>query len=114
MKIGIVTSRTKSFAGRMLEYFKIPYDVLLARDDTVNGRPDPEPLERAMNCLHSRPSETIYVGDTPYDIEQGKRAHVTTIGVSSGLHTRQELAAQHPDFLIGSVDELSETVGFTG
>jgi pyrophosphatase PpaX len=114
VKIGIVTSRTKSFAGRMLEYFKIPYDVLLSRDDTVNGRPDPEPLERAMNYLHSRPSETIYVGDTPHDIEQGKRAHVTTIGVSSGLYTRQELAAQHPDFLIDSVSELTETVGLSG
>ena len=110
IKIAIVTTRTKVLAKRVIKHFRIPHDVLVTCEDTTRIRPDPEPLKKAMNELKTKPSETIYVGDTPQDIKQGKNANVITIGVTSGLYSRQELAQEKPDFLIGDVSEIPESL----
>jgi FMN phosphatase YigB (HAD superfamily) len=39
------------------------------------------------------PERALFVGDTPHDIEAGRRAGVRVVGVSWGFCTREELAA---------------------
>jgi len=47
------------------------------------------------------------VGDMPHDIEAGKQAHVTTIGVTWGYQP-EKLEDAEPDFSVNSFEELRE------
>ena len=52
--------------------------------------------------------QVYYVGDTGTDVQQGKAAGVKTVAVTWGFQGRDRLAKENPDYLIDSMDELSE------
>ncbi|SRR6056297_3345927 len=51
-------------------------------------------------------SKIYYVGDTTGDIYEGKKAGITTIGVSWGFHGREIMNSAHPDYLVDTPAEL--------
>jgi len=106
IKIGIVTTKDKISAEETIRLFSIPCDVLLTAEDTERTRPDPEPLLKAIKMLNSTASQTFYCGDTPQDIIQGRRAGVKTIGLTTGLHTKEELEKEKPDFIFDNIEAV--------
>lgn len=50
------------------------------------------------------------IGDSPTDIEAGKRACVLTCGVSYGYRGRDVILKAEPDFIIDSLLELKEII----
>ena len=106
IKIGIVTTKDKVSAEETIRNFHFPCDVVLTFEDTERTRPDPEPLLKAIKLLNSTPSQTFYCGDTPQDIIQGRRAGVKTIGLTTGLYSKEELEKGNPDFIFDKIEEV--------
>ncbi|MDI6886223.1 MAG: HAD family hydrolase [archaeon] len=106
IKIGIVTTKDKVSAEETIRNYHFPCDVLLTFEDTERTRPDPEPLLKAIKLLNSKPSQTFYCGDTPPDIIQGRRAGVKTIGLTTGLYSKEELEKENPDFIFDKIEEV--------
>jgi pyrophosphatase PpaX len=104
LKIGIVTTKDKVSAEETIRDFHFPCDVLLTFEDTERTRPDPEPLLKAIKLLDSTPAQTFYCGDTPQDIIQGRRAGVKTIGLTTGLYSKEELEKGNPDFIFATIE----------
>lgn len=82
VKSGIVTSKTKTeyeadFVPFGLHAF---FDFVVCADDTLNHKPDPEPLLKCLEMASLLPQEVIYIGDTEYDMQCAKSA-----GVDFGL-----------------------------
>jgi phosphoglycolate phosphatase len=50
--------------------------------------------------------ESCYIGDSPEDIEMGKRAGLLTVGVRSAYPTNWKLERSNPDIFIQSLSEL--------
>jgi len=48
----------------------------------------------------------VYVGDSPEDIEMGKRAGVHTVGVRSSYPGSKRLASVRPDLQVDTIGEL--------
>ncbi len=69
-------------------------------------------LSKKDKMIHARgkynisPAEIYYVGDTTGDIVEGKAAGVKTVGVTWGWHSKEKIAAAHPDYLINDSREL--------
>lgn len=110
IKIAIVTTKDKESAEETIRNFQFPYDVLLTAKDTARTRPDPEPLLKAIELLDSSVAQTFYCGDTPQDITQGRRAGVKTIGLTTGLYSKEELAKEKPDFIFDKIDAVLDIV----
>ncbi len=106
LKIGIVTTKDKVSAEETIRNFHFPCDVLLTFEDTERTRPDPEPLLKAIKLLNSTPAQTFYCGDTPPDIIQGRRAGVKTIGLTTGLYSKEELGTENPDFIFDKIEAV--------
>ncbi len=106
LKIGIVTTKDKVSAEETIRNFHFPCDVLLTFEDTERTRPDPEPLLKAIKLLNSTPAQTFYCGDTPPDIIQGRRAGVKTIGLTTGLYSKEELEKENPDFIFDKIEAV--------
>jgi phosphoglycolate phosphatase len=107
--LGIVTSGSRSRVRREIgelnlgDYFR----TIVCSEDFSNKKPHPEGLVLAMKQLRRPPSVCTYVGDSPEDIEMGKRAGVAvTIGVSSAYPTSIKLPLANPDICLSSITGL--------
>jgi phosphoglycolate phosphatase-like HAD superfamily hydrolase len=73
----------------------------------VNKKPHPEGLESALQRMGLTSAQVCYVGDSPEDIEMGKRANVLTAGVRSTYPTSWKLQTADPDIYLESFIELA-------
>jgi phosphoglycolate phosphatase len=49
---------------------------------------------------------TLYIGDTIYDVRSAKQAGVISAAVCQGYHVEKRLAAENPDILLENLSEL--------
>lgn len=79
--LGIVTSRIRSsvYEAPQLAHLQNYFKVAVAYEDTVNHKPDPEPLLLAASKLGVKPKECIYIGDVENDIKAARAAGMKVI-----------------------------------
>ncbi len=84
------------------------YDGLITASDVKQNRPQPDMILLAMDRFQiSDPTEVVKVGDSTIDIEEGKNAGCKyNIGITTGAHTKAQLAMAHPDFILDDLLEL--------
>ncbi|NPV92937.1 MAG: HAD-IA family hydrolase [Firmicutes bacterium] len=104
----VVTSKRRSTAltGLALTGIDGLIQVTVSIDDVTRPKPDAEPVLRALEVLGVKPEDSVYVGDSWYDIISGREAGVTTVGVTWGMASREELDEAGPDFIVSTWDEL--------
>ena len=111
--LGIVSSGNGLRVSREIANvgFEGVFEVVVCHEQMENRKPHPEGLETAMRLLNRSPEESCYIGDSPEDIEMGKRAGVLTVGVQSAYPTNWKLKGSSPDIYIQSLNELSDIFG---
>ncbi len=107
-RLGVVSSGSECRIAREvgdlgLESF---FEIVVCNEQMEHKKPHPEGLETAIRLLGSSPEESCYVGDSPEDIEMGKRANMLTAGVPSAYPTSWKLEAARPDIFLKSLTEL--------
>lgn len=77
-ELGIVTSKTREEFKQDFEPFDISkyFTTIICADDTVEHKPDPDPLFKYMEVSNANNNELIYIGDSVYDWECAKSAKV--------------------------------------
>lgn len=80
----------------------------VASDEVPRGRPHPDLVFRAMELTGVTDARRVAkVGDTPSDLLEGRAAGCgLVIGVTSGSHTREQLAPHPHTHLIDNLREL--------
>ena len=59
------------------------------------SKPHPSMVLTAMSETGTPPADTVMIGDTTFDMDMGRAAGVTTIGVDWGYHSAAHLGADH-------------------
>ena len=67
--------------------------------------------ERSLAPLPVDPRKVLVVGDTPHDIACAKHIGAVSLAVATGTISREVLAAAHPDYLMDSLQPISEFIG---
>lgn len=106
--LGIVTSGSRMRVWRELNSLGLEgiFETVVCNEDVVNKKPHPEGLEVAMGQMNKRPDQCCYVGDSPVDVEMGKRAGMRTIGMIGRYPGSKELQKTNPDFCFDSLAQL--------
>jgi pyrophosphatase PpaX len=106
-KLGIVTSRDKESTLSFLTHLNInrEFSVIITKNDTTAHKPNPQPVLTGIQKLNSDCKETVFIGDSVFDIEAGKAAKVSTGFVSWGT-TRVEELTSTPDYTFSSPIEI--------
>ena len=104
---GTATTKATSTAEAILEQFGLRRHFHHVQG-TDHGRykPDPAILLEASAALCVRPEECWIVGDSPLDIEAGRRAGMRTCAVAWGYGNRHEIERLRPDCWIQDPAEL--------
>jgi len=83
-------------------------DAMITANDVVNKRPAPDMIELAKKKFSlSGSDQTIKVGDSIIDIEEGKNAKcIFTFGITTGAHSKKKLLTAKPDYIIDGLLEI--------
>ncbi|HKF24817.1 MAG TPA: HAD family hydrolase, partial [Candidatus Acidoferrum sp.] len=107
--LGLVTSGDRDRVHRQLREFRLlqHFAARVCSGDSRLRKPHPAPLRMALRHMKLDPAETVYVGDSPEDLEMARRAGVrAAIAVLGPFPTEKRLRAAKPDLLLDSIEEL--------
>ncbi|MBP2660189.1 MAG: HAD-superfamily hydrolase, subfamily variant 1 [Firmicutes bacterium] len=115
IKTGIVTSKTKQellddfYPFGLHDYF----DYIVCADDTIRHKPDPEPILKCLELAQASPAETIYIGDTSYDMQSAHHAGVDfalALWGTKDSNLNAKIKLSHPKELLDIVKTEIERV----
>lgn len=111
VKVALTTGfdrQTLELVLQILEWESGVVDAAICAEDVPEGRPAPDMVFRVMELTGvGDPGKVAVVGDTLSDLESGERAGAGwIIGVRSGAHTGEQLAARQPSVILDSVADL--------
>lgn len=107
-RLGVVSSGSQCRVAREMTQLGLErfFETVICNEQMVEKKPHPEGLQTALRDLGCASQATAYVGDSPEDIEMGKRANMFTVGVRSDYPTSWKLKSHNPDIFIESLSEL--------
>lgn len=108
MKLAVVSNKPHAQAVNTVEavFGKGFFDAVIGEREGIPKKPDPTGALTAAEKLGAKPEECLYFGDTNTDMQTGKNAKMTTIGVLWGFRGREELQEFSPDYLIETPEEM--------
>lgn len=98
------TPTTRAILGQfgLIEYFDH-----VQGTDGFPSKPAPDVILAALSALGATPKECLMVGDSPADMEAGRRAGVKTCAVRYGYGKAEIMAKFEPDYWIDDLRSLS-------
>lgn len=106
----VITNKPNPFASQILEALGVAGYLceVIAGDAGYPKKPDPEALCSLMAKRQVAPGETVVIGDSPIDMEAGRRAGALTVAIAHGLTDEEELVLAAPDALVKDFEGLLE------
>lgn len=110
-QVAVLSNKVDGYVGQLVEqYFPGLVDVAVGQREGVPLKPDPAAVHEILRQMDCEKEDCIYIGDTGTDMDTGRSAGLTTIGVTWGFRTRQELESHDANYIIDKVSQLTEII----
>jgi phosphoglycolate phosphatase-like HAD superfamily hydrolase len=109
VKAILASSAEKAEVEHYVELLKIGAMLTgtVSKDDVTSSKPAGDIFAAALaQVFPMAASETLAIGDTPYDVEAALRSDIKTIGLRSGGFSEDRLAEAGAPYIYASVKEL--------
>ncbi|PIQ06172.1 MAG: haloacid dehalogenase [Candidatus Nealsonbacteria bacterium CG18_big_fil_WC_8_21_14_2_50_37_10] len=110
--MGLVTGNLEDIARGKLkkaginQYFKVGG---FGSDDTDRANLIKLAIKRVGNNFSFKFNNNVFlIGDTPRDMKAGKTAKIKTIGVTTGIYSKEQLKDAGADFIVSNLKEKDE------
>ena len=112
-RLGVVTSKIRDHAWRELRTFGMAdhFEGMVSADDVEKPKPDPEPVRKALEALELTPEDTLFVGDSLFDLQAGRAAGVRTAAALWGPFDRGRLEEGQPDYWLPDIGAMLDLLG---
>ncbi|AFY31047.1 HAD family hydrolase [Calothrix sp. PCC 7507] len=111
-KTFVATSKPQIYATQIIEYFGLSllFDGVYGSEIDGTRSIKGDLIHHILLTENLSASSVVMVGDRKYDIIGAKLHNVTTIGVTYGYGTKEELQAHGADLIANSPDEISKLI----
>ena len=116
-KLALVTSSNRHLVLHSLKKYNLSkiFDVIVTREDVVNTKPHPEPLEIAINEFKATKSDTIMIGDSDKDIGAANNVGIDSVLFFPPEHTHyydlEEFKNFKPTYIVDDFKKVLDIVG---
>jgi len=110
--LGCVTNKPEIFTSILMTQSGLSkcFDVIVSGDTTDRKKPDPLPIQYALDQIKIRPKNTIMVGDSHVDIEAGFAAGTYVVTVPYGYQYRESIVSHKVNYALSSFNELTKII----
>jgi phosphoglycolate phosphatase len=106
-KKSTATTKGTPTTRAVLEMFGLlPYFHHVQGTDGFPAKPEPDVILASLDVFGVKPEDCLLVGDSPADMQAGRRAGVQTCAVLWGYGQRDDLARWEPDYWVEHPSEL--------
>ncbi|MFU8785971.1 MAG: hypothetical protein CVV61_07725 [Tenericutes bacterium HGW-Tenericutes-6] len=106
IKLAIVSSNSSSNINKFLSNNDISIFSFIEAKASMKGKK--RKLSKILKRNGYKPSDAIYIGDEVRDVLACKAISLEVIAVTWGFETKSILEKSNPNYIVDSVDELSE------
>ncbi|MDK2831402.1 MAG: beta-phosphoglucomutase [Methanolobus sp.] len=105
-KLAVASGADRTIVTSLMDkFYPGIFDTIISGEDVENGKPDPEPYEKAIVKLGLSKDECLVVENAPLGVESAKNAGVFCVGVPTYL---DESKLKEADFVVRNHSELIE------
>lgn len=107
-KLAIVSTKRREMIERGLQLMECEtlFDTIVGFDDVTYTKPDPEPIQIALQRIDANKEDALMIGDNFHDIVGGQRAGVDTAAVAWSIKGEAFLATYNPTYMLHHMSEL--------
>ena len=111
VRSAVASSNSTDRISRTVKYFGMDLllDTIVGIDEVEAGKPHPALVTTAIKKLGVVPKESIYVGDSRYDVEAGRAAGAQTALVLQPVAAQSDLKVE-PDYRLKTLYELRRII----
>ncbi|HHO70085.1 MAG TPA: HAD family hydrolase [Halothiobacillus sp.] len=107
--LAIATGKSRRGLNEALEMTGFgPMFVTTRTAEESASKPSPLMLHQILDETGKMPSEAVMIGDSCYDMQMANNARMAAIGITHGVHNRQQLLEHAPLFCVDNLVELGE------
>jgi phosphoglycolate phosphatase len=106
--VTIASSKRSHLVQVVLDHHDIAhhFKMVVGAQDVTNHKPHPESVHQTLEMLKIAPEDAVVIGDSSYDLDMARNAGVDAIGVTTGIHTREQLLLSEPKHIVSSLEEV--------
>jgi len=99
IKTAVLTNKHGPHARAACKHLDIlpPLEFALGANDTTWKKPEIELTRHALNKIGHSTEETLYIGDSPYDLRTARNVGMQCCLVATGTHSVKELREEEPE-----------------
>src|ERR1700752_163558 len=107
-RLFVATSKPTVFAKRIIDHFSIDHHFIDIHGNNLEGTLDDKAqiLRELLDKHELVPGETLMVGDRKHDVIAASRNGVSSLGVTYGYGSRDELTGAGADYVCASPTEV--------
>ena len=104
----VITNKPNPFSRDILRAVGVEglFCAIVGGDSEYPKKPHPASIRALMETWGVSPAETLFIGDSPIDIETGRNAGVLTVGVTHGFSDEDELRRAAPEAIVRDFEAL--------
>lgn len=112
--VGLVSNKLQSGVDLIITK-RLPgyFDVMLGESPIAPRKPDPTGIKLAMQVMGADKDDTVYIGDSPSDVEAAHNAGLYAVAVLWGYHKLEDFpdeGPRKPDMILSDPQELLKLV----
>lgn len=107
-KLGVVSASPNEIIEKTLASTNLLgyFGAIVGSDDVTRHKPHHDPVTLALKRLKASPSETLFIGDTKFDMQAGRDAGCTTVLFNNGRNKYPNEV--NSDYTIERISEILE------
>jgi pyrophosphatase PpaX len=111
----VTTSKKISIKPALLQHNLYKFlDVLVTIDDVEKGKPNPEPLKKALAEMNGAKKKAVMIGDSDKDVQAGKNFGIETIlfhpEENEKIYTERMIKKINPTYFITDFNDLLQLI----
>ena len=112
LPMAVVTNKRARFSEPLLSNKDLDryFDLILSGDSLAEKKPHPLPLLHAAQHFQAEPNKSIMVGDSINDVSSAQAAGFRVLCVDYGYNRGQNINDSGPDWVVDSLDRLSDLI----
>lgn len=106
--LGLISNKRGPYARKLAEHLGFAHKMarIIGAEDGFRAKPAPDMFLEFMRSVGSEQSDTIYVGDSPIDVEAGRNAGVDVFALVGPYFSAEELARHRPRRVLHRLTDL--------